>query len=340
MKLIKASLAFMLTALIVLLSGCAEVEPQPVEKEIFALDTFINLKIYGDNSQTAADLANKRITELEEMLSVTDSNSDVYVVNSAFGKTTVISDDTAEVIKKALEISARTDGAFDISVYPAVKLWGFTTDENHVPNTDEIESALGLVDYKKIQLDGENISLDENMQIDLGAIAKGYIAAQTADIIRESGVESAVLSFGGNIQTVGLKNGQQWQIGIRYPDTSDNFAVLSVGETAIVTSAADQRFFEKDGKRYHHIIDPSTGYPAQSGVMSATVVCSDGAKADALSTALFVMGADRACELYKESSDFEFVVLTDKAVYVSSGLSQNFSLCDGYEFMEIKYVDK
>lgn len=338
----KVMLAFIITVLCAVFIGCGVDGSTPYEREIFALDTFINLKIYGENGEESADLAQKKITELENMFSVTNPNSDVSKINSDFAGTN-IGTDTVKLIQFSLKMSNLTNGAFDISVYPVVKLWGFTTGKNNIPKQSDINNALSLVDYRKISVDESknSIILEENMQIDLGAVAKGFISQQVADLLKQKGVENAVLSFGGNIQTVGLKNGRMWQIGIKYPDSSESFGTLTVGETAIVTSAADQRFFEENGKRYHHIIDPSTGCPAENGTKSVTVVCNDGAKADALSTAMFVMGAEEAIQFYKSNDGFDFVILTeDNTLYVTSGLSESFSLADNYSHLKIKSVEK
>ena len=161
------------------------------------------------------------------------------------------------------------------------------------------------------------------------------------NLLKDNGFESAVLSFGGNIQTIGTKNGELWKVGVKYPFTEDSFAILGVEETSVVTSATDQRYFEEGGKMYHHIINPKNGYPADNGTFSATVICESGAKADALSTSLFVMGIDKAKELYKKSDDFEFIILDEEDnVYVTSGLKDNFKLSDSYDYLNIEYVEK
>ena len=338
MKLGKIIIASIFTVLCIGLTGCDFNADTPYEREIFALDTFINLKIYGANGEENAELAEEKITELEALLSVTNPGSDISRINSHNSDITKVSVDTVNVIQAALDISQRTDGAFDISIYPVVKLWGFTTGENSVPSQSEINKALELVDFGKISVHNGTVSLEENMQIDLGAIAKGYIAQQVTELIKQNGTESAVLSFGGNIQTVGLKNGEKWKIGLKYPDTQDNYAILSVGEVSIVTSAADQRYFEENGVRYHHIIDPSTGCPAESGIESVTVVCDDGTKADGLSTALFVMGIEKASELYRCSNDFDFVILYDNTVYVTGGLADSIEFTEEYDYLNTEII--
>lgn len=327
-------------ALIFLLAGCSATTDEPYSTEIYALDTYINLKIYGESGKENAALAESKITELENTLSVTKPESDVTKINSGSGEDIQVTQDTVNVINTALEVSSQTDGALDISVYPVVTLWGFTTDENRVPSDAEIDNALPLVDYSKISVDECTVRIDSGMKLDLGAVAKGYIAEKTAQALKENGVDSAVLSFGGNIQTVGTKGGELWKVGVKYPDTADCFGILSIGETAVVTSAADQRYFEDNGKKYHHIIDPSTGYPAESGAASVTVVCENGARADALSTAIFVMGIDKAIEVYKNCGDFEFIFLDENdKVYITEGISENFELSDGFGELEVEVVN-
>ncbi|MDE7389407.1 MAG: FAD:protein FMN transferase [Lachnospiraceae bacterium] len=325
--------------LIILLCGCSS-QQEIVERDIFALDTFINIKLYG-GSEEQANLAQESISELEALFSVTDEKSEISRINSHAGESVAVSDDVYNVIEKAQAVSNRTDGSLDISVYPVVKLWGFTTDERHVPIESDLQSALKNVAYSRISLDetSKTVTLESDMQLDLGAAAKGYIAEKVAEKLKSNGVESAVLSFGGNIQTIGLKGGQEWKIGIKYPNIGDNFGVLSTGEASVVTSATDQRFFEENGIKYHHIIDPKTGYPTDNGTSSVTVVCKDGATADSLSTALFVMGVDRAKELYLNSSDFDFIILTeDGRVFVTEGISDNFTLTDEHSDLSVEVV--
>ena len=338
-------LIFLFAVLICLFAaGCQKSHSsEAYDKEIFALDTIIKLRLYGDNSQAAADLAQNRIIQLEQLLSVTDPGSEVSKINMNSGEKISVGDDVFNIIQTAENISSRSNGSLDISVYPIVRLWGFTTDKYTVPTKDEIEKELADVDYKKIRINEEDrtIQTAKNMEIDLGAIAKGYISEQTKNLLKQQGIDSAVLSFGGNIQTIGTKNGDPWKIGVKYPFTEDSFAILKEGETAVVTSATDQRYFEENGVMYHHIIDPKTGYPVDNGVLSATVVCDSGTLADALSTSLFVMGIDDAVELYKNSDDFEFIMIDKQnKVYVTQGLKDKFELTDLYKALNVEYVEK
>lgn len=338
-------LASLLTAVCMVFEGCGfhSGGDEYIENNIFALDTYINLKVYGGVSEQCMEDAIQRIEQLENRFSVTIAESDISKINSSPDTPTPVSADTVNVINSALEVSNMTDGALDISVYPAVELWGFTQDTQTVPRQSDIDEALNNVDYTKICVDDKNdtVYLKHGMKLDLGAVAKGYIADQTAEILKSEGVESAVLAFGGNIRTIGTKGGNNWQIGIKYPFTQDNFAVLSVGETSIVTSSTDQRNFEEDGKLYHHIIDPATGYPADNGTLSVTVLCDDGAKADGLSTALFVMGEDKAEQLYKSRGDFEYIILNENnEVFISEGLQESFSLSEDYSHLNFRTVLK
>ncbi len=332
------------------LSGCTDTKNQnssddlPFEKEVFALDTYIDLKIYDNNAEQTANLAEEKIIELEKLFSVTDPTSDVSRINYGSGEWITVSSETIDVIKKSINVSEITDGSMDISVYPIVRLWGFTTESNQVPEQNLLDEALKKVNFKDIEIDEKehSVRLKPGMQLDLGAVAKGYISEQVKDLMKTNGIESAVLSFGGNIQTIGTKNGEPWKVGIRYPFTQNTFAILNVTEKAVVTSATDQRYFEDNGKMYHHIIDPETGYPSENGTKSVTVISESGTEADEFSTALFVMGTNKAKDFYKnEKCNFEFIILDDNdTVIVSEGLKDVFRLSSDYDFLKVGYAEK
>ncbi|MGI5889136.1 MAG: FAD:protein FMN transferase, partial [Oscillospiraceae bacterium] len=225
---------------------------------------------------------------------------------------------------------------------PLTELWGFSTGEYRVPSQEEISDALLHVGPEHASVSGETITLDEGTKIDLGAIAKGYLGDKLREILVEDGVSSAMLSLGGNIVLIGSKGSRDWQVGLEIPEPDRGngiYAVLSVSDTNVVTSGAYKRYFEEDGKTYGHIIDPSTGYPAESGLSSVTVVCESGTKADVLSTALYVMGLKKAEEFWRENGGFEAVFTDmDGNVYVTSGLEDSFKLsgdwAEGYEVIE------
>lgn len=313
-----------------ILCGCAE--SAPLEREIFAMDTLMTIRVWGDENDVAAAVS--EINRLDAMLSVTNEDSDVYALNHHTEPR--LRYDTCLLIDSAIEVSRRTGGAFDPTVYPLVELWGFTKDTQEVPSQDEIDDALAFVGADRA-FDRWEYTLDWNAlsngaRLDLGGIAKGYTAQKVVDLLQSRGVKTAFLSLGGNVQTLGSKpDGAQWVVGIANPDNpSQAIACLRfIGSMAIVTSGGYQRYFEENGVRYHHILDPKTGYPADSGLASVTVLAHDGALADGLSTALFVMGMDKATDLWRASDDFEAVFLTqDGTIFATAGAASLLTDCD------------
>lgn len=293
------------------------------------MDTEMELTIYGN--ETILEKAENLISELEGKFSTTTAESDIYHLNHNGGG--AVSSDTYTLLQTALMLCERTNGALDISVYPVVQAWGFTTGENRVPSESELTELLSLVDYKAIHLeDNKNVTLAPDMQIDLGSVAKGYTGNRLAELLSENGVNSAVLNLGGNVHALGIKpDGSAWRIGVADPADNDYAAVVEVVDKAVVTSGGYERFFEQDGIRYHHIIDPSTGYPADNNLLSVTVIGDDGLVCDALSTALFVMGMDRAEDFWKESDDFEAIFITSDGISITEGIEDTFSPLGNYQ---------
>ncbi len=316
-----------LTALL-LLPGCSEASKSS-ESQIFAMDTVMSLTVYGPEANAALKAAAAKIYELDDRLSATKKDSEVSKLNASAGSYAAVSETLMEQLKTSLEVSKRSGGAYDISIRPLVSLWGFDTSSAHVPPASEIASAIKLVDYRKIELSGSAVRLGEGTQITLASIAKGYTSQTLINLFREMGVKSAVVSLGGNVQALGTKpDGSKWRVGIQDPkNPSGLVGILETADTAVVTSGGYQRYFDENGKRYHHILDPKTGYPAQSGLTSVTIVCPDGALADALSTALFVLGKDRAAEYWRTYGGFEAIFITDDGnAYATEGIKGAFSL--------------
>ncbi len=312
-------------------------------KEMFAMNTYITMKAYGENAESALNSAESRLNELEALWSVTDEKSEIYHLNHSGGTPVTVSEATAELIGFALEMAEKTDGALEPTVYPVLTEWGFTTDFHRVPTREEINGLLQNVDYKKVRVENRDVLLLKEMQIDMGAIAKGFAGDITADVLKSEGVNSAIISLGGNIQTVGTKkDGSPWKIGIRCPTSGDNFAMLEVSECAVVTSGGYQNFFtDEDGTVYHHIIDPKTGMPAKNGLLSVTVVGKEGRLCDALSTALFVMGAEKAVCYWQENGGFDFILYTEQnEVIITEGLKDSFTLTNGYEELALAVIEK
>lgn len=313
------------------LCSCAKTE---YKKSIFAMDTVMDLTVYDEDALLSAEAEIKRI---DALLNRGNENSEIYQINNK--KTAEVSSETAELIKTAVGISEKTNGAFDITTAPVTDLWGFYGGNFRVPTESELKTALDGVGYEKIQLNGRNVAMSENTSIDLGGIGKGYASDRVMEVLKNNNVKSAVISLGGNVRTLGKKpNGQAWKIGITDPmDKSQIFGTVSVTDSAVVTSGGYQRYFEADGVTYHHIIDPDTGRSAQSGLASVTVIAKSGTIADGLSTALFVMGLDKSAEFWREDGGFEAVFVDDNGeIYVTAGIADTFSSDKNYSVISTK----
>lgn len=319
----------MLTLCIAAFTACQNSdENKKASKDIFAMDTYMTVTAYGKNAENAVDEAVDEINRLETVLSAQKKESDIYKLNQTGSGT--LSEDTKDIVSEALKINKTTNGAFDISIYPLMVKWGFTTQKYNVPLKREISKLLKNVDSSKIEFDekSSSIKLGKNMKIDLGGIAKGYTSSRVMQIFKDCGVTSGLVSLGGNVQALGTKtDGTDWQIAIENPDkSSDYIGVVSVKDKAVITSGGYERYFEKNGKTYHHILDPKTGYPAESGLKSVTIVSDNGTLADALSTSLFVMGKEKALDYWREhKNEFDTVLVEDNGnITITDGLKKVF----------------
>ena len=317
------------------LTGCsapAEEMQQPVERSLFAMNTYMTFTAYGEDAQAALQEAEECIQQVEGLWSVTDKDSEIYQANHSGGQPVTVSEETAEIISFALEMAQRTGGALDPTIYPVLTAWGFTTDSKQVPSQQQIAQLLEQVGYDRIQLNGTELTVPDGMELDLGAVGKGYTADLVTEILRRHGVTSALISLGGNIQAIGSRpDGSDWRLGIRAPWESGNLGVLTVSDAAVVTSGGYENYFDDEqGNIYWHILDPSTGYPADSGLQSVTIVGREGKMCDALSTALFVMGAQSAEQYWRENGGFEMLLVTDSGeILITEGIAENFTLNEG-----------
>lgn len=302
---------------------------EPVSQEIFAMDTYMTVTAYGDNAQKGVTDAIAEIQRLDNLLSIGKKDSEISKLNKS--GCAALSDDTAVMVTKALDLYKSTGGAFDITVLPLMELWGFTTQDYYVPTEDEIQSTLQRVGADKLTWDEstKTLTLGDKQEIDLGGIAKGFTSSRIMEIFKKDGVTCGMVSLGGNVHLLGTKqDGSAWRVGIQDPDnTDDMLGILEASDCAIITSGAYERNFEKDGVTYHHIIDPATGKPSNSGLTSVTIVSKDGTLADGLSTSLFVMGKDKAIAYWKQHADEFDTILVDKDrnVYITEGIAGNFS---------------
>lgn len=331
-RLWKKLAAFLLAGVLTGCSAPAEEMQQPVERSLFAMNTYMTFTAYGEDAQAALQEAEECIQQVEGLWSVTDEDSEIYQANHSGGQPVTVSEETAEIISFALEMAQRTGGALDPTIYPVLTAWGFTTDSKQVPSQQRIAQLLEQVGYDRVQLNGSELTVPDGMELDLGAVGKGYTADLVTEILRRHGVASALISLGGNIQAIGSRpDGSDWRLGIRAPWESGNLGVLTVSDAAVVTSGGYENYFDDEqGNIYWHILDPSTGYPADSGLQSVTIVGREGKMCDALSTALFVMGAQSAEQYWRENGGFEMLLVTDSGeILITEGIAEDFTLNEG-----------
>lgn len=302
---------------------------RPVEKSGIAMDTFVRVKVYGAGADQAAEAALEEFKRLDALLDPYDESSEVAAVNRSAGAGPVkVSGDTLAVVERALWYAARTGGAFDPTVLPLVRAWGFPGPGTpRVPSREEIQEALALVDYRNVRVDrdGSTITLlKKGMGLDPGAIAKGYATDRAVAVLRERGVRSAVIDAGGNVYAVGTKpryilRPTAFTVGIRHPRRPGVvLATARVTDESVVTSGDYQRFFESGGVRYHHILDPATGQPAR-WFQSVTVIGTSSTDCDALSTSIFVMGEEKGFKLLQDLTGFGAVAVRADGTVVTSG---------------------
>ena len=318
---IKKRLPAALLALALCLAGGAAAETK--ESVVgYQLDTIITLTAYCEDKAVLED-ALKECDRLEQLLSKTIEDSDVWRINHAEGQPVEVDPVTAEVIRTALAISEISEGAFDITIAPASALWDFKAETPALPDAEALAEAASRVNWRALQLEGNTVTLPAGMMIDLGGIAKGYIGDAVRAYLENRGITSAVLAFGGNIVTIGTKpDGKPWKIGVQDIDgpAMESMLVLQMGGGSAVTSGNYERGFELDGVRYHHILEPATGWPVQNSLASVTILGDSSAMGDGLSTAAFVLGEEKGLALIESMKDTEAVfILKDRTVITTSG---------------------
>jgi len=313
-----------------------------IETEELIFGTKVYQKIYSDSNDAKLILnkANTIMRNFEDSLSFFKEGSDVSRINQNAGKKFVkVSKDTFEIIRESKQFSEMTDGLFDITIAPLVKEWGINTYNPQIIKEGKIKEILSLVSYKDIILEEKNLGVmlaKENQKIDLGAIAKGYIADKVIEFYKESNVISAIINIGGNIKVLGKTNKNKlWDIGIYNPKkhSKDIICSILIENLSIVTSGGYERAFMHDGDIYHHILNPCTGYPAKTDLKSITVVSEDSIKGDAFSTSLFIMGKYKACEFMKKNGISGAMITEDNEIIVTKNLIEKFNLFTDYKIL-------
>lgn len=311
--------------------------------EFFGMNTYITFTAYGTNAEKALQEAEQKMIELEQVWSVTEEDSEIYQVNHSNGEPVTVSEQTAEVIDYAISMAEDTDGALEPTIYPILRAWGFTTGDNRVPENTEIENLIKHIDYQEIALNGNQIQLPQGMELDLGAVGKGYAGDLVTEYLKEQGITSALLDIGGNIQAIGTKpDGSDWQIGIRSPFGEGTLGVLFIADQTVVTSGNYERYFVgEDGKEYGHIINPDTGYPVENDLAAITIIAEEGKQGDALSTAMYVKGLEGAISYWKEHQDFGMIAVTDNGeIYLTEEIADDFTLSNTFGNLKIQVIEK
>lgn len=315
---VKKYLTVLVAAAIVLPAASCAFREKTVKRSDFALNTLINITVTGKSADSAADAALAEIKRIDALMNTHSSKSALYALNCASaGERVRVSAEIFKLIKTSAQISEKTGGAFDITLKPVADLWAIGTENPRVPQSGEILGALEKTGYENMILNEEDCTVEfkkDGMQIDLGGIAKGYAANRAAEILKNAGIKSALLDLGGNVYAVGQRSdGQRWRVGLQTPwkTRGEYFKTVSVSDTSVVTSGAYERYFEDNSEIYHHILNPENGYPSKSGIQSATVICTDSALADALSTAVFVSGSEGARRIAENFDNVKIILYTD-----------------------------
>ncbi len=323
------------------LSGCRG-QAEPAQRTVLAMDTAMELTVYSASArqnQAALDAAAEKLAALDAALAVTDGDSEIAALNRAGGAPTPLSGDTSALLERALDLCGTTGGALDLTAYPAVRAWGFTTGEYRVPEQAELDALAERIDYAAVAETPEGWTLPAGMELDLGAVAKGWAADELEELLGGAGIGQALINLGqSTILALGERpGGGPWRIGVQDPAGEGYLAVVGLSGH-MSTSGGYQRFFERDGQTYWHIIDPDTAAPARSGLGSVTVLGESGLVCDGLSTALFVMGLERGARFLRDHPELgvEAVFITeDGAISITPGLEGSFALAQGYEDREV-----
>lgn len=314
------TLSAVLTASALLLTGCSGAKSstqtdQDLTYTDMLFDTVINIQILDPADESILDGLKKLCEKYDTMFSATNTDSELYKLNHANGQPFTVSSETANLIQEGIHYSELSGGAFDLTIEPVSALWDFKADKPTVPSSDAIAQAVSHVDYTKVDIQDNTVTLeDPEAGIDLGAIAKGYIADQVKTYLKKQGIKHAIINLGGNVDVIGTKpDGSKYNIGIQKPFDESGEAITSVQlkDQTVVTSGIYERYFKKNGKLYHHILDPRTGYPCENNLYSVSIITDSSTKADALSTTCFLLGYEKGMELIQSMDGVKAIFITD-----------------------------
>ncbi len=335
-KILISSLLLMI--LLSSLSACrSSGNLQKVDGDAFVLGTFGQIRVFTSSEakgKKAIDKAFKRITEIENTMSASLPNTDVAKINKSAGKSPVkVNPDTLFVINKGIEYEKVTKGTFNITLGSLIELWGIGKDWQKVPTLQEIQEAQKHIDINQLEVKDKKVLIkDPQMLMDLGGIAKGYAVDEAVKVLKESGIKSGFVNLGGDIYVFGDKPDQTpWYIGIQKPviESSTVMARVNLYNQSIVSSGDYERYFEENDVRYHHIIDPATGYPSDGGIVSVTIISDKAIDGDVLSTSVFILGLEEGLELLEGLDGIEGVIITnDNSVYTTSGMANKVEILD------------
>lgn len=328
----KRNLFLLAMVLLVSVSGCNKTN-EPLTKSSFKLNTIITITLYDNTDESIIDECFALCDKYENLLSRTIETSEIYNINNSNGTVEDVSKETIDILKKAIYYSELSKGAFDITIEPITSLWNIGSSDQRVPQQEEITAALQHIGYQNLIVNDTSITLlQENMGIDLGAIAKGYIADQIKELLLSRNVHSAIINLGGNVLCVGQKpDGAKFRIGIQKPfkERSETVAVMDLSDVSVVSSGIYERYFEVDGVSYHHILDPATGYPFDNGLISVTIVSSNSADGDALSTSCFGLGLEKGLELIQSlENTYAAFITEDGQLHYSEGFLENVTVTE------------
>ena len=304
-----------LVIFIFILGGCTAASKMPLSKTGFYFDTIVTITLYDTQDENILKECFSLCADFEKKLSRTIADSEISRINDAAGQPVEVSDLTIEVIKKGIYYSELTSGAFDITIAPLSSLWDFKSSKPILPSQVQIDEALTHVNYQTIKIEKNTVTLmDPKAAIDLGGIAKGYMADLLKDYLLSQGVEKAIINLGGNILTIGTKpNGKPFSVGIQKPFADHNTPMTAVSskDSSVVTSGVYERYFKLNDKIYHHILDTSTGYPCDNNLYSVTILSEKSVDGDALSTACFTLGLENAITLIQTLDNIEAIFITN-----------------------------